>query len=66
MVMIIVQVKGTQKNLLWCMGILLCPNHLQVKDKIWTKKKKKKKKRENGVEHKKVSFLAVSLSIGES
>ena len=26
----------------------------------------KKKKRENGVEHKKVSFLAVSLSIGES
>ena len=30
------------------------------------KKKKKKKKRENGVEHKKVSFLAVSLSIGES
>ena len=64
MVMIIVQVKGTQKNLLWCMGILLCPNHLQVKDKIWTKKKGKK--RENGVEHKKVSFLAVSLSIGES
>ena len=61
MVMIIVQVKGTQKNLLWCMGILLCPNHLQVKDKIW-----KKKKHENGVQHKKVSFLAVSLSIGES
>ena len=30
------------------------------------KKKKRKKKRENGVEHKKVSFLAVSLSIGES
>ena len=30
------------------------------------KKKKKGKKRENGVEHKKVSFLAVSLSIGES
>ena len=64
MVMIIVQVKGTQKNLLWCMGILLWPNHLQVKDKIW--KKIKTKKRENGVEHKKVSFLAVSLSIGES
>ena len=58
--MIIVQVKGTQKKLLWCMGILLCPNHLQVKDKIW------KKKHENGVQHKKVSFLAVSLSIGES
>lgn len=64
MVMIIVQVKGTQKNLLWCMGILLCPNHLQVKEKSW--KKTKTKKRENGVEHKKVSFLAVSLSIGES
>ena len=63
MVMIIVQVKGTQKNLLWCMGILLCLNHLQVKDKIW---KTKTKKHENGVEHKKVSFLAVSLSIGES
>ena len=46
------------------MGILLCPNQLQVKDKIW--KKNKTKKRENGVEHKKVSFLAVSLSIGES
>ena len=29
-------------------------------------KKKNTKKRENGVEHKKVSFLAVSLSIGES
>lgn len=30
-------------------------------------KKKTKKKHENGVErHKKVSFLAVSLSIGES
>lgn len=65
MVMIIVQVKGTQKNLLWCMGILLCLNHLQVKDKIW-KTKTKTKKHENGVEHKKVSFLAVSLSIGES
>ena len=65
MVMIIVQVKGTQKNLLWCMGILLCPNHLQVKDKL--RKKKTTKKHENGVErHKKVSFLAVSLSIGES
>ena len=29
-------------------------------------KKNKAKKRKNGVEHKKVSFLAVSLSIGES
>ena len=66
MVMIIVQVKGTQKNLLWCMGILLWPNHLQVKDKIWKKKTTTTKKHENGVEHKKVSFLAVSLSIGES
>ena len=66
MVMIIVQAKGTQKNLLWCMGILLCPNHLQVKGKIWKKKKTKTKKHENGVEHKKVSFLAVSLRIGES
>ena len=65
MVMIIVQAKGTQKNLLWCMGILLCPNYLQVKDKLW--KKTTTKKHENGVErHKKVSFLAVSLSIGES
>ena len=47
------------------MGILLCQNPLQVKDKIW-KKKKNKTKHENGVEHKKVSFLAVSWSIGES
>ena len=65
MVMKIVEVKGTQKKLLWCMGILLCPNHLQEKNK--KKKKKTTKKHENGVErHKKVSFLAVSLSIGES
>ena len=56
MVMIIIPVKGRRKNLLWCMGILLCPNHLQVTDTIW---KKKKKKHDNGV-------LVVSLSIGES
>ena len=63
MVIIILPVKGRQKNLLWCMGILLCPNHLQLTDKIWKKKKKRKTKMEWNTRK---SFLAVSLSIGES
>ena len=40
MVMIIIPVKGRQKNLLWCVGILLCPNHLQVTDKSRKKTRK--------------------------
>ena len=64
MVIIILPVKGRQKNLLWCMGILLCPNHLQLTDKIWKKKKKKRKTKMEWNTRK--SILAVSLSIGES
>ena len=41
MVMIIIPVKGRQKNLMWCMEILLCPNHLQVTDRRSRKKTRK-------------------------
>ena len=63
MVMIMMPVKGRQKNLLWCMGSYgntSMPKSLTSNRQNLEKKKKKKKKRkhENGV-------LAVSLSIGE-
>ena len=60
--MIIVQVKGTQN--------ICCDGNTSMSKSLTSKrqnlKKKTKKKHENGVEHKKVSFLAVSWSIGES
>lgn len=56
MVMIIVQVKGTQN--------ICCDGNTSMSKSLTSKrqnlKKKTKKKHENGVEHKKVSFLAVS------